>query len=96
MVPHEAPPASLPVRAVRGFGRWLKVAVPVLAVLYVVPLLVIAWTSASISTGVARGFSYGNTMNKYVKSEAAAPFGVTPDPTVTIDRKSTRLNSSHT
>ena len=85
MVPHEAPPASLPVRAVRGFGRWLKVAVPVLAVLYVVPLLVIAWTSASISTGVARGFSYGNTMNKYVKSEAAAPFGVTPDPTITME-----------
>ena len=67
VVPHEAPPASLPVRAVRavgavrGFGRWLRVAIPVLVLLYTVPLVVIAWTSASISTGVVPLYRFGNT-----------------------------------
>lgn len=83
IVPHEGPPASLAARSVRGFGRWLKGAVPVLAVLYLLPLAAIVWTSASLSTGIQRIYSVGNTMEKQAIADAAVPFGVKADAAVT-------------
>lgn len=84
-MPHEAPLASLAARSVRGFARWLKGAVPVLAVLYLVPLLAIVWTSASLSTGIQRLYNVANTMEKQAIADAAMPFGVKPDAAVTAE-----------
>jgi hypothetical protein len=85
IVPLEAPPASVAARAARGFGRWLKGAVPVLAVLYLVPLLAVVWTSASLSTGIQRLYTVANTMEKQAIADAAMPFGVKPDAAVTAE-----------
>ena len=80
-------------RASKGFRNWLKGAVLVLGVMYVIPWFVLSFSVAAISSMVFRPTQVATTAERNLTADLARPYGIAPDPRITPEQAGIAFNA---
>lgn len=83
LVPVDAAPVGLARRAGRAFMSWLKTASVTLGVMYMIAWFAVTLTVVGLNSRFGRYGSFENTRQKSVIAEAARPYALPPDLTIT-------------
>ena len=80
-------------RAFRGFASWLKGAVIVLGVMYVISWLVVSFAVTAIDSTVWRPSTTANIAERSIAADLTRPYGVAADPRITPEQAGLAFNA---